>query len=65
MHIQSDLDQLTCMNGEADATCFVSMYVYMHLVFKELNYMHLTSSYILKCIYVANSYSNILAMCDI
>ena len=51
------------MNGEADTSCFVSMYVYMHLAFKELNYMHLTSSYILKC--VANSYSNIMAMCDI
>ena len=27
-----------CMNGKAEShSCFVSMYVYMHLVLKELN----------------------------
>ena len=38
--IQSEFDQHNIqhgMNGEADNCLFVSMYVYMHLVFKELN----------------------------
>ena len=43
MHIQGDFDQhnithsMHCMNGEADNSRFVSMHVYMHLAFKELN----------------------------
>ena len=30
----------TCMNGEADYCHLVSMYAYMHLVFKELKVWH-------------------------
>ena len=42
MHIQSDFDQQHstqhCMKGETDNSHFVSMHVYMHLAFKELNH---------------------------
>ena len=39
-----------CMNGEADNSRFVSMYVYMHLAFKELSeqllYTHVVSKHV-------------------
>ena len=51
MVIKVILIHTTCMNGEADYCHLVSMYAYMHLVFKELMNHYLPSNTMM-CIYL-------------